>query len=727
MEVHDFGVADRPAGRALPWMALEWLEGRTLEAMLAAGGTGGSSGMSPVRVLELLRPAIEAIAFAHREGVVHRDLKPGNIFLADSGGAVTAKVLDFGIASIVAGHDQDHSPDKQAEAVVTTRAFPAFSADYAAPEQVSYGRTGPWTDVHALGLILTELLTGAGPYGNGSAEERFAAVVSEHRPTPKTKGVDAGGWEPVLARALARRPADRYPDAGMLLAALEEALGSGVKSGGGSRRRSLPVAVGVATALTLLAVATAVWWPSRQHSSDRPTLDRVMLAVLPLKNLTGDPQQEFFSDGLTEGLIGQIGRLSPQQMAVIGSTSVAQYKGTKKSIKQIGGELGVAYVLESSVQRAGSRVRVAARLIATSDQTQVWAESYDRELKDVLALQSQVAQDIASGVRVKLTPAQTASLSRTRSIVPDAYEAYLRGRFFLEQDSPRAAGNFEQAIQLDPNYAAAHAGLAQALEVSQRPRTTPGVLARAKAAALRSLELDDKLSEAHTARASLLFGHEGDWTGAALHFQRALELDPNSSDVHQMHCMYLRYSGQIDEAVAACKRAASLSPFSARINMNLGTAYICAHRYDEAIAQLQRLLELAPLYVRAHARLAQAYVFKGMIPEAMVEAERAGGADAQQSEVIGYVWARSGRTNEALRLIDRLKTEPEHAGDIAQIYMGLGRIEDVFSWLRQTEQLPAYQRANLRSRPAWDPVRGDPRFVALMDRWSAPDLSKKSP
>ncbi len=162
-----------------------------------------------------------------------------------------------------------------------------------------------------------------------------------------------------------------------------------------------------------------------------------MLAVLPLKNLTGDPQQEFFSDGLTEGLIGQIGRLSPQQLAVIGSTSMAQYKGTNKSIKQIGAELGVAYVLESSVQRAGSRVRVAARLIATGDQTQVWAESYDRELKDVLALQSQVAQDIASGVRVKLTPAQTASLSRTRSIVPDAYEAYLRGRFFLEQDSPR--------------------------------------------------------------------------------------------------------------------------------------------------------------------------------------------------------------------------------------------------------------------------------------------------
>ncbi len=152
-----------------------------------------------------------------------------------------------------------------------------------------------------------------------------------------------------------------------------------------------------------------------------------------------------------------------------------------------------------------------------------------------------------------------------------------------------------------------------------------------------------------------------------------------------------------------------------------------AHRYDEAIAQLQRLLEMAPLYVRAHARLAQAYVLKGMIAEAEAEAVRAGGADAQMSGVIGYVWARSGRTDEALRLIDRLKTEPEHADDIAQIYMGLGRIEDAFSWLRQAEQLPAYQRAYLRSLPAWDPVRGDPRFVALMDRWSAPDLSKKSP
>jgi tRNA A-37 threonylcarbamoyl transferase component Bud32 len=343
VEVHDFGVSDGPSGVVLHWMAMEWLEGRTLDALLGEERERRGPPRDPARALELLRPVLQAIAFAHREGVVHRDLKPGNILLAELHGAVVPKVLDFGIAQMLVGKESTGTAGAAAPGD-TTRGPASFSPDYAAPEQVSYGRTGPWTDVHALGLILTEVLTGERPYPGAEAVERFSAAVSERRPTPGNKGVVVGQWESVLARALARRPTDRYSDANALLQALEQGVGkvagplaAAPAIAKRSRARRLVL---IGAALAALAVLAAGSYVGFRQPPLATTPGRVMLAVLPFANLSGDPQQEYFSDGLTEGMISQLGRLAPERLAVIGRSSVQQYKVNKKTIKEIGRELG---------------------------------------------------------------------------------------------------------------------------------------------------------------------------------------------------------------------------------------------------------------------------------------------------------------------------------------------------------------------------------------------------
>ncbi len=533
----------------------------------------GASRLEPQHALELLGPVIQAIAAAHREGVVHRDLKPSNIILVEQHDAVVAKVLDFGIAQIRAGEKPQSA--ETALSSDSTRGFAGFSPDYAAPEQVSYGRTGPWTDVHALGLILTELVTGERPYpSGGDIEQRLSAVVAERRPTPASKGVDVDRWEPVLARALARRPVDRHPDAHSLFDALSAALAvpptAGRRRSGGRGRSLLAAGLGLA----LAAGAGWAWLARRPLPEAVPPPARVMMAVLPFENLTGDPQQEYFSDGLTDGIISQIGRVAPERLAVIARTSVSRYKGGVKSVKEIGRELGVVYLLESSVKRGGNRVRVDARLIKVADETQVWGDSYDREVKDVLALQSDIARAIAGGIRLKLNPDEPANRAKARTLNPAAYDAYLRGRFLWEKkdaaDYPKALKYFEQAIRLDPGYAAAYAGLADvyAMMGLNGNSRAPEVADKAKQAALRALALDDRLSDAHSTLAHVLVMYHLDWKGGAEHFRRALELDPNNAEAHrQLRSIYLASAGPIGRIDPRAPASAGARPAIANRSM----------------------------------------------------------------------------------------------------------------------------------------------------------------
>jgi TolB-like protein len=713
VEVHDFGHTLGPTGQPLLWMALEWLEGRTLEAALA----DRQSLPSPQQVLTLLRPVFQAVGFAHRQQVAHRDIKPANVFITECDGRV--KVLDFGIAKIMAGVDS--TPEG-----ATTRGVPAFSPDYAAPEQVARARTGPWTDVHALGLLVTEALTGRPPYAHGGGD-LFSAVLSSLRPTPALYGVDASAWEAVLARAMAQRPADRHQSADELLEALE----SGVTRPSpptvriASARRGRRLVVAVAGALALIA---GTGWTLRVPSSRR-----VMMAVLPFENLTGDPAQEYFSDGLTEEMIGQLGRVQPGRLAVIARTSVTPYKLHGKSVREIGRELHVDYVLESSVQRSQGRVKIAARLIQVSDETPVWADSYERAARDVLAMQTEIAIAIASGVRLKLSPAEAAAVGAGRSRDPAAYDAYLRGRYFWDKKSAdgyrQALLHFQRATELDPSYAAAYAGLADVhsmlgIDVNALakvdPTASPGqAFDRAKQYALKAIQLDEGLADAHSALGFVLILHDWDWDEAARHFRRALELDPNNMEAHRRHGqLYLASLGRAGESIAELQRAVELAPLSVSANVFLGRTYYWARRYDEASVHLRRALELDP-DGGWNGFLAYAYAQKGLFPEALAEAGKCGAACLPSA---AYVHARAGHTEEALRILGQVTGPAGHTlpNAVARVYAALGRPDDAMAWLEKAYQVRDYYLIFLRIEPGWDPLRSDPRFADLIRRVGIP-------
>jgi serine/threonine-protein kinase len=719
VQVHDFGVHELNPGVVQPWMALEWLEGESLAARLGRNRAAGRK-LGPAEALQLLRPILQAIAFAHRSGVVHRDLKPANVFLAENNGITVPTVLDFGIAAIIEG---ETSP-AGAGPGDTTRRVSAFSPDYAAPEQVSYGRTGAWTDVHALGLIVTEVLTGEPPYPRGDSEQLLAAIVSERRPTPGAHGVSVGSWETVLAQALARRPAERYRDAGSLLSALEAAAPSD------SRRLSRrPLFAGAAT-LLVATVGLFAW----RAANERPTSGgAVKIAVLPFENLTGDTKQEYLTDGLTDGVIGELGRLLPQRLSVIARTSVARYKGTRKGAGEIGRELGVAYQLTAAVARSGSTLRVEAHLTRSSDETVIWSDRYDRDMADVLGLQNAIARAVGWAIRLKVGGRDINSITRNRPVKPAAYEAFLRARFFDTEEDParhrlRVAG-FEEAIRLDPDFAAAYAGLAQALQDNiflPIQETAP----RAKAVALRALELDADLPAGHAALGRVLLNYEWNWKEAEGHFRRALELDPSDPETLLFSAQFFLSVGRFDEGIAVRARAIEIDPLSPFVKWGLGSAYYYARQYSAAVAQLQPVVAANPEVVAPKIQLARAYLHQGSPVEAAAQAHQAmGHRPAWLRGTVGYVLARTGRHEEALSVLRWFDEAPgtHHVPDIerARVHVGLGQLDQAFEWLQKAYASRDADLIFLRVDSNWDAIRADPRFLELVRKVGIPELVKR--
>jgi TolB-like protein/Flp pilus assembly protein TadD len=453
---------------------------------------------------------------------------------------------------------------------------------------------------------------------------------------------------------------------------------------------------------------------------------RIMLAVLPFENLSGDPDQEFFSDGLTEEMISQLGQLEPQRLGVIARTSALQYKGTKKGIREISGELGVNYVLEGTVRRAGPKVRVSAQLVQVSDQTDLLAESYERDLGDVLALQNDVARAIAERVQIKLT-AQPQMLAGTHPVSPDVHELYLKGRYFwnkrTEDGLKKAADYFQQAIQKDPNYAQAYAGLADCYGILSVHGTLPSweTYPKAEAAAMRALEIDDRLAEAHASLGWARFHYDWDPSAAEREYKKAIELNPNYETAHHWYALYLAEIGRQEEAYAEIERARQLDPLSLIINANMGWLFYFARSYDQAAQQLRETLKMDPNFAQAHYYLGRTYEQKGMFAEAIAELQQAvslSGGKPVMLAGLAHAYAASGNRRNAEEILKQLQKLSNQVYvspcNVAPVYVALGQKEQAFEWLKRAYQDRDTYMVWLNVVPEWDGSRSESRFQDLL-------------
>ena len=478
--------------------------------------------------------------------------------------------------------------------------------------------------------------------------------------------------------------------------------------------------VGLLVALGIFAV-----WILRPGNHPPPVIRS--LAVLPLENLSGDASQDYFSDGMTDELITELGQIS--ELRVISRTSVMTYKGAHKSLPQIARDLNVDSVVEGTVLRSGNQVRITAQLILAAADKHLWARSYDGDLRDMLALQKQVARSIAEEIRIELTPHEQAALKTAKRVNPEAYEAYLKGRYFWNKRTvdglKKANDYFNQAIEKDPSYARAYAGLADsyALLGDWEYGILPPKEAypRAKAAAAKAIELDGTLGEAHISLAFCLDGFDWDWESAGREFRRGIELNPGYATGHHWYAWHLTALGRNGEAIAEMKKAESLDPLSLIISADLAEELLIAHRYDDAIKQSRQTMDLDPRFAVAHYELGQAFVQKRMYNEAIAELQKAialSGGSTTCTSNLAYAYAVSGMRNEAVKILNDLKNRSNHgfsnAPEIALVYVGLDEKDQAMAWLEK-----AYvERFNpgVLLRPAFDPLRSDPRFQDLLRR-----------
>ena len=480
--------------------------------------------------------------------------------------------------------------------------------------------------------------------------------------------------------------------------------------------------------LVLLVVSLSAW---KLHFWNHSSLVIRSLAVLPLESLSNDASQDYFADGMTDELISDLGQISA--LRVISRTSVMVYKRARKPLPQIARELNVDAVVEGTVLRSGDRVRITAQLIDASSDKHLWSQSYEGELRDTLALQSQVASAIADQIRINVNPQEQAALKNVRVVNPQAYESFLKGRYFWNKrtaDSLKVAlAFFNQATEEDPRYAQAYSGLADTYSLlgdwQYAVMTPKEALPKAKAAAIKALDLDGTLGEAHNSLAFCMDGFDWDFDSAGKEFQRAIELNPSYATAHHWFAWHLSLLGRYDEAIAEMRKAENLDPLSLIINADLAELLVLAHSYDESIRQSRKTIEMDPNFALAHNQLAQAYLQTHMPVEAVAELQKAvqlsGGSPTAVAN-LARAYVASGKRSEAVKLLNDLKNRStpvsSHASEIAVIYAALGDTDQAMNWLEKGYA----ERFNpgVLLRPGFDPLRSDPRFQDLVRRIGLP-------
>ncbi len=642
-------------------------------------------------------------------------------------------IHDFGLAKLKLPK-QDLTTETPTATLDTAPGGPLGTVAYMAPEQVRGLPADHRSDIFALGVVLYEMLTGHRPFGGGTTVETAAAILKED---PEPISAVSPGVQPALAtvvsKCLEKRPEDRFSsthDLSLTLGVMESATATPPRHEKSMIGRRWPhiLAIVIAAVVALLFILPPTALIERLTGTVETAPIR-SIAVLPLDNLSGDPEQEYFANGMTEALISKLAQIG--SLDIISRTSIMLYKDSKKPLPQIVRELGVDAIIEGSVTRDKNNVRITVQLIHGATDRHLWAEDYQRPLRDVLLLQGEVARAVAQEIDAALTDEENRRLVHARTVDPEAHEAYLKGMhhflLFTGDGLTRGAEYLRRAIELDPGYADAYAALAavhlNSIYFLSLPPTE--VVPQARNLLTKALELDPNNAGAVLSEAWIQMTYDWDWDAAERSHLRALELGPSLSHVHGNFAYLLACRGDVEEAVIEARRAEQLDPVSPTAGQHVGMMLYLARRYDESVAQFENTIELSPYYWFTYQRLAQVLITTGEYDRG-IELTRNGielaGPDTLRTgkHTLAYLYAQSGNRAQAVKILREFEEEEKSTYvppcDLAQIHTALGNVDEAFRWLDKAVEVRDADLFMTKIWPVWDPLRHDPRFDELLRR-----------
>jgi TolB-like protein/Tfp pilus assembly protein PilF len=721
-------VYDTGRHQTTPYVVSELLQGETLRERMSAAAL-------PIpKAIDYAVQIARGLAAAHDKGIVHRDLKPENLFVTKDG---LVKILDFGLAKFESPDRPAEGADEEVETLSreTRPGVMMGTAGYMSPEQVRGRTVDHRCDVFSFGAVLYEMLSGQRAFRGDSSVEILSAILKEEPgDLARTKPDLPLALLRIVARCLEKKPEERFQSARDLAFHLEQVAqgaGSGSASASVSRsvvagmRRGPHRAVGAVALAGLAAAAVFLLvrgWRS-EETAGLPEAGRVeSIAVLPFDNLSGDPEREYYADGMTDALISSLSQI--KALRVVSRTSCMRFKDVHLPLREIAEELGVDALVEGSVAQGEGRVLIRAKLLEPVAERQLWAAEYERPVRDVLTLHGEVARAIAGQIGAALTPEESLRLSAERPVDPEAYDEYVRGlAAFSSGDRPNAASHFEAAIGVDPGFPQAYASLSIANSWGAYEVGPPGVtLERARLSAERALELDDGLAEAHVAMGGVL-QREWEWEASESEFRRALELNPSSAEAHFHLSILLSHVGRPDEALGEAERAVVLDPRDPLKHIALGWVHWWAGRHEKALERFRAVLAVEPDHPMAQFNVGMVLNAQGRHDEALAAIRRARelapglafirGAEAQ-------ALAGSGQIQQARAILAELEHEYEAGAQsptgVAEIHLALGDKEQALAWLEKAYRERDLLLANIAVEPWWDPLRDDPRFIDILRR-----------
>jgi eukaryotic-like serine/threonine-protein kinase len=736
--IHEIGEAE-----GAHYIVTEYVAGETLRQRLTRSP---QQKMEPEEAVEVTVQIAAALTAAHDAGITHRDIKPENVMVRPDG---LVKVLDFGLAKLTERPTTAPVADSQAEEIAQLSTEPGMvmgTLSYMSPEQARGQKVDQRTDIFSLGVVLYEMVAGRRPFEGATTNDVVAALLTAEPPPLGLHSAETPAeLERITDKCLAKDREYRYQSAKELIAELKM-LSSGSQAGERAAKRKIEAAgarvvlrrwtvVAAIAVVLMIGLGYFLYWgraPAVQPDQIKS------LAVLPLENLSGDPAQEYFADGMTEALISNLTQV--RALRVISRTSVMRFKGSRKPLAEIARELNVDAVIEGSVQRDGGRVKITARLIRAADETPLRSFDYEHELADVLRLQSEVARAVTNEIRTQVTAEERARLASARRINPEAHEAYLLGRYHLrrqnETELKLAITHFERANQLDADYAAAWAGRSIAWLQRAFFGATPfrEVEQPAREAALKALAADASSAEGYTALAMLKHRYEWDWAGAEHDFRRAIDLNPGSVEPHRFFAFLLSALGRHNEAISEIQTAEKLDPLSSDVESDLGIGLYRARKYEQAERCLKRAIDLDPRNFGAWIRRSDVHREMGRYADAIASLEEAealaSGSESTESRReypvrLALVYAQMGRQEEALRMLKELQrtTDPARFPAIAAaaVWTALGNKDEAFRLLFDAVKKRADPLFFMKVDPKFDSLHSDPRWKQLLRPLNFPE------